>query len=336
MRKACRLIVGLWFCGLFAAAADSFQLADGTTVTGDVISYTDNGLILRQAGDSYTDRMPWLKFSQDSLKQLAQNPKVAPFVEPFINPPPPATIQKKDINVSEPTRLAYLPSQSLFGALFGSPVLLLGFLLIYAGNIFAAYEVAIFRKKPFAAVMAASAVLPVVGPVIFLCMAPPPVVEEAPPEEGSAAAPPPEPHHFTVPQVSPAGEPMSTPAPSAWSVPASASAPKEEIHIIAGGFSGEPPPPEAESRVETFQRGQFTFNRRFFETKFAGFLGIVRPEADRGKVMVVKIPATLLTVERIARLGVNEIYFDVLQGGQRQEIMVPFADIQQIQLKYKA
>jgi hypothetical protein len=332
MRKACRLIVGLWFCGLFAAAADSFQLTDGTTISGDVISYTGKGLILRQADDSYTDRMPWLKFSQDSLKQLAQNPKVAPYVEPFIDPPPPVATQKKDINVSEPTRLAYLPSQSLFGALFGSPVLLLGFLLIYAANIFAAYEVAVFRKKPFAAVMGASAVLPVLGPVIFLSMAPPPVIEEAPPE-GAAAAPQPEPHHFTVPQVSPADEPASTPAPSAWSTPASASAPKEEIHIIAGGFSGEPPP--AESSVETFQRGQFTFNRRFFETKFAGFMGIVRPEADRRKVMTVKIPATLLTVERIARLGANEIYFEVLQGGQRQEMMVPFADIQQIQLKHK-
>ncbi|HEY3761885.1 MAG TPA: hypothetical protein VGN23_09070 [Verrucomicrobiae bacterium] len=336
MRKAFRLIASLWFCGVFAAAADTFQLTDGTSVTGSVISYTDNGLILRQADDSYSDRMPWLKFSQDSLKQLAKNPKVAPFAEPFIDPAPTAAIVKKDINVSEPTRLGFLPSQSLFGALFGSPVLLLGFLLIYAANLFAAYEVAIFRRKPAAAVIGTSAVLPVLGPIIFLSMAPEPVVEEPTPAEVAAAAAPPEPHHFTVPQVSPVGEPTPTPAPMARSAPPSVSAPKEEIHIIASGFSGEPPPPSAEFTVETFQRGQFMFNRRFFETKFAGFFGIVRTEADRGKVMTVKIPATLLTVERIARLGANEIYFDVMQGGQRQEMMVPFADIQQIQLKSKA
>ena len=65
-------------------------------------------------------------------------------------------------------------------------------------------------------------------------------------------------------------------------------------------------------------------------------MGIVRPEADRGKMMTVKIPATLLTVERIARLGANEVHFEVVQGGERHEIMVPFADIQQIQLKHKA
>lgn len=104
---------------------------------------------------------------------------------------------------------------------------------------------------------------------------------------------------------------------------------------MASGFSGDPPPPPSESKVETFQRGQYMFNRRFLETKFAGFFGIVRPEADRGKIMIVKIPATLLTVERIARIGANEVYFEVVQGGQRQEMMVPFADIQQIQLKQK-
>ena len=327
MRKICWSVLSLWLCGLLAAAAaDSYQLTDGTTVSGDIVSYTENGLILRKDDDSYTDRLPWMKFSQDSLKQLEQNPKISPLVEPFIEPPPPPATQKKTINISEPTRLDYFSSPSFVGALFGSPVILLAFLLIYAGNLFAAYEVAVFRKKPFAPVIATSAFLPVIGPAIFLAMVPPPVAEEAPVEDQAAAAtPPPEPHHFVVPQVSPAGAPKPE------------SGPNEEIHIVASGFSGDPPPPPpAESRTETFQRGQYMFNRRFFETKFGGFFGIVRPEADRGKVMTVKIPATLLTVERIARIGANEIYFDVLQGGQRQEMMVPFADIQQIQLKQKA
>jgi hypothetical protein len=309
--------------------ADSYQLTDGTTIAGDVISSTDNGIILRQADDSYTDRLPWLKFSQDSLKKLAQNPKIAPFVIPFIEPAPSAAIQKKDINVSEPTRLAYLPSQSLFGALFASPILLLAFLLIYAGNLFAAFEVAVFRRRPPAPVIATSAFIPVVGPAIFLAMAPFPVPDEtltAAEAAQAAATPPPAAQPFTVPEVSPAG--LSTRAKPADE--------KEEIHIVASGFSGAPPPPESEAKVEIFQRGQFMFNRRFFETKFSGFFGIARPEADRGKVMTVKIPATLLTVERIARLGANEVHFEVVQGGERQEIMVPFADIQQIQLRNKA
>ena len=78
------------------------------------------------------------------------------------------------------------------------------------------------------------------------------------------------------------------------------------------------------------------FNRRFFETKFAGFFGIARAEADRGKVLMVKTPGALLTVERISRISANDAHFEVVQGGERQEIMVPFADIQQIQLKQKS
>lgn len=78
------------------------------------------------------------------------------------------------------------------------------------------------------------------------------------------------------------------------------------------------------------------FNRRFFETKFSGFFAIARPEADRGKVLLVKTPGALLTVERISRISANEVHFEVVQGGERQEIMVPFADIQQIQLKQKS
>ena len=336
MRKLLWSILGLWLCGLLSAGADTLQLTDGTTVTGDPISYTDNGVILREADDSYTDRLPWLKFSQASLKLLAQNPKIAPFVLPFIEPPPPAATQKPQINVSEPARLAYFASASLLAGLFASPVTLVILLLIYAANLFAAYEVAMFRNKPLGAVIGTSAVLPVIGPAIFLSMAAPPVQEEAPVEEAAAPAAPgapgvpppaaPEPHHFIVPHTA------APPPPQPGTAPTAA---QEEIHIVAGGFSGEPPPPP-QTKTEIFQRGQFMFNRRFFETKFSGFFGIIRAEADRGKVLMVKIPTTLLTVERISRISANEVHFEVLQGGQRQEVAVPFADIQQIQLKHQA
>ncbi len=333
MRKMLLYFLGLWLCGLLAASAETLQLTDGTSISGDVVSYTDNGIILRKDDDSYTDRLPWLKFSQGSLKQLAQDPKIAPFVLPFIEPPPlPIVSQRQQITVSEPARLQYFTSASLFGGLFSSPVTLLVFLLIYAGNLLAAYEVAIFRYRPLGLVVGTSAVLPIIGPTIFLSMIPPPV--ETPEEgdvlaDGSPAppAPAPEPHHFTVPHTTPPQAVAPEPPPQANAEP------QEEIHIVAGGFSGEPPPPP-ETKTEVFQRGQFMFNRRFFETKFPGFFGIIRPEADRGKVLMVKIPATLLTVERISRISANDVHFDVVQGGQRQEILVPFADIQQIQLKH--
>jgi hypothetical protein len=316
------MISGLWLCGLLAAAAaGSFPMADGTTVSGDIVSFNDNGVIFRLDGDKYTDRLPWLKFSQDGLKQLAQNPKIDPFVEPFIEPAPAKQSIKPEVRIQDVPRLDRSAPASLFGGLFSSGVGLMVLLLIYAANIYAGYEIARFRARPLAAVMGAAAVMPVLGPAIFLSMpglrtaASP--VEEAPVETPAEGAPvenaPPEPHRFVVPGMQ-----------------------QEEIHIVTGSWeAGAPPAPPDQPQTEVFQRGQFMFNRRFFETKFSGFFGIVRREADKDKVLQVKTPHALFVAERITRIAANEVHFEVLRGDSRQEVMVPFAEIQEIQLKYK-
>ena len=99
--------------------------------------------------------------------------------------------------------------------------------------------------------------------------------------------------------------------------------------------TGAPPAPPEQPETEVFQRGQFMFNRRFFETKFSGFFGIVRREADKDKVLQVKTPHALFVAERITRIAANEVHFEVLRGDSRQEMMVPFAEIQEVQLKHK-
>ncbi len=43
-------------------------------------------------------------------------------------------------------------------------------LLIYVANIYAAYEIAACRAQPIALVMGVAAVMPVLGPIIFLAM----------------------------------------------------------------------------------------------------------------------------------------------------------------------
>ena len=77
------------------------------------------------------------------------------------------------------------------------------------------------------------------------------------------------------------------------------------------------------------------FNRRFFETKFSGFFSVVRRPAEKDLVLVIKAGRTSLVAQRITRIASNEAHFEVVQGGARQEVMVPFADIQEIQLKHK-
>ena len=312
MRRFLWTIFGFWLCGLLAAGADTFPLTDGTSVTGDVISYNDNGIVFRLNVDQYSQRVPWTKFTQDALKLLANNPKVRPLAEPFIETPPPSREKKGEIKVHEVSRLELPPKQSLFGALFSSSVGLVVLMLIYAANIFAGYEIAVVRSRPIALVMGVAVVLPILGPIIFLAM-------PARVEPSKTAAPQPEaaPHTFTVPD---AAQPVTA-----------------GIHIVEASWQGKSSAvPAAEPGApQIFQRGQFTFNRRFFETKFSGFFSMIRRESEKNLMLTVKTGRALFVVERITRIATNEMHVEVAQGAIKQEIMVPFAEIVEVQLKPK-
>ncbi len=308
MRKLFWLILTLGLCGGFAAVtrADTFQLIDGTSVSGNIVLFNEAGVTLRTPSDSYTN-VVWPKFSQDSLKQLAQNPKIKPLAEAFIEMPP-AQPKNTEIQVRDVSRLALPPKESLFAAMLSSSVGFVALLLIYAANVYAGYEIAIVRARPIGLVMGVSAVLPILGPILFLCL---PLPRETAPAEAPSQL---EQATFTVPGGAPA-----------------AGGPATGGIQVAGVAARAPGHPEA----QVFQRGQFMFNRRFFETKFAGFFSVIRRPADRDLVLVIKAGRTNLVAQRITRIATNEAYFEVMQGGARQEVMVPFADIQEIQLKHK-
>lgn len=309
MRNLFRTFFGFWLCGLLVTArADTFPLADGTTLSGDIISFNDAGVIFRLPDSKYSDRVGWTKFSQDGLKQLANNPKITPFVEPFIEIPLSAQPKKPEVKINEVTRLEVPPKQSLLGALFSSSVGLFALLLIYAANIYAGYEIAIVRIRSKALVMGVAAVLPILGPVIFLAL---PMQVEAAPAEDLAEA---DPATFAV-----QGQPAPAP---------------EEIHISSVSTGSRPPAGQAAGQV--FQRGQFTFNRRFIESKFAGYMGETRSGAEADTTLIVKTAGSRLVVERIKRIAASEMQVEVALGEVRQEVTVPFADIQEIQLKPKA
>lgn len=315
MRRIFWTILGLWLCGLFVAVgADTFPLTDGTSVTGDVISYDDHGVVFRLNVDKYSPRVPWTKFSQDALKQLEKNPKIRLLAEPFIETAPAEERTKKaEVKVHDVSRLELPPKQSLFGALFSSSVGLVVLMLIYAANIFAGYEIAVVRSRPIALVMGVAVVLPILGPIIFLAM---PVRVEAP--EPVATPPEAAPHTFTVP-----GAPQPVTA---------------GIHIVEASWQGQSSaaPAAGPGAPQIFQRGQFTFNRRFFETKFSGFFSMIRRESEKNLMLTVKTGRALFVVERITRIATNEMHVEVAQGAAKQEVMVPFAEIVEVQLKSKS
>jgi len=304
VRRIFLTVFGLWLCGLLTTArAETYSLADGTSIAGDIVGNpTDAKMMLRQPDNTYTNIM-WGQLSQDSFRQLANNPKARAFVEPFIEVPESERPHKPAVQVKEVTRLELPPKQSFFGALASSSVGMLALLLIYVANIYAGFEVAVVRARPKGLVMGVAAVLPILGPAIFLAM--PMYVEPAPAE----AQVPVETATFAVP-----GQPV----------------PAQEAVQISAGSSPKPP------AGQVFQRGQFTFNRRFIETKFAGFFGESRTGADANSVLIIKMTSGELHVERITRIGTSDMAVAVAAGEARQEITVPFADIQEIQLKPKA
>lgn len=327
MRKIIWIIIGLWLCGLLTAAnADTatYQLTDGTSITGDVISFNDDGIIFRTGDDKYTDRIIWTRFSQGALKLLAKNKKLKDYAEPFIETPPPARPEMQ-VRVHPVSRLSLPAEQSVIGALFSSFVGILILLLIYAANIYAAFEIAIFRAQPIALVTGIAAVLPIIGPIIFLSM--PTKVEgaaqEIPMQAQTGAAPAP---HPAVGQghAAPAAATGGHSAPSAPEM-------SETVQAAPAGWNAAVSLPE----TQVFQRGQFTFNRRFFETKFSGFFGMTRHGANKDMVLVIKTPRAQHIAERISRISANEAHFEVVAGAARQEVAVPFGEIQEVQLKHK-
>ena len=175
VRRFCLIGLAIVLFGLPASAAfgDTFHLNDGRTVTGDVLasSADDIGVKIRVDEGKY-EPVPWASFSQEDIKKFAQdkNKKMAALAEPFIEVTREEKIKKSEVPPKEVPRLDRPPAHTLLGAMAGSPIGLLALLLIYAANIYAGFEVAVFRAQPVALVCGVSAVLPVIGPVIFLSM----------------------------------------------------------------------------------------------------------------------------------------------------------------------
>ncbi len=294
------ILVSLWL-GLAARVfAADWTLTDGTSVSGEIVNgkVDDYGVMIHTSTDAYTT-FPWAKFSQDSLKQLATDPRIKPFVDPFIAPAP---APKPEIKPSPVARMKS-PGElnpSILGGLFHSSIGLFMLFVIYAANLYAAFEVAMVRGKPVGAVMGLSAVLPIAGPVIFLSQ--PMTSGQAEEETASDAA--------------------AEPAPA---IPPEPGSPGEEIQIVSASW--QPSQEERKPQPQTFSRGKFTLNKRFIETKFAGFIG--EPKGDALKFsMEIKTLKDTLAVECIKQMTPTEAILETATG----QVTVPVADIQEIKL----
>ena len=304
--------------------ADTFKLTSGESVSGEVLPTTANEQGVQvKVGEGDYQRVPWTSFSQDDLRNFAKNQRMEPFVEPFIEVTQQEKIKRTEVGIKPPPRLERPARQSLLAALGSSTLRVLVLLILYAATVYAGYEVARFRAQSPILVCGLSAVplLGLLAPIVFLSMPtriPKTAAELREAEAASQAA----------------AEPISPPAPAAGEVnPMQGQAQHPGGLKLAQTEAGHAKPSIPETI--TYQRGQFTFNRRFIETKFPGFFGVVRRDAERDMILVFKTSRGEYSGQRISRIAANDLHLEIQRGAATEEVLIPFQEIQQIRLKHK-
>jgi hypothetical protein len=303
-------------------SAESFKLNDGSTVEGDIVlPAKPDGLLLRVGGDKY-ERIQWEKLSQETLAQLGTNPALRQFTEPFIEVSAEERAKKTEVVIQPVPRLERPAPGGVIAGLFASPVGLLALLLIYAANIYCGYEMAILRAYPVWMGCGAAAIAPIIGPVTFLFLK----TKLASAEETSLV------EAATASQTHAAGvhenlaaHSAAHPSPHTQHSPTESASPLSLHRETQTDASANHPEPQI------FKRGQFTFNKRFIETKFAAFFGVARKESDRDMVLVIKAGRENVTAMRISRMASADMFVETSEG----EKTIAFSDIQEITLKHK-
>jgi hypothetical protein len=312
-------------------------LNDGHAVTGELLSASANdaGVQIRLEDGKY-ERVPWGNFSQDDLKKFVADKKMELFVRPLIEESPEEKFKKTEIAIRKDyPRLARPQQRSLLGALLSSALGLFLLLVLYAATIYAAMQVAVYRNRPVALVVALAAI-PLIGflsPVLFLCLPMQRVAAEPQAEEVL----PPE-RKFEV--ASEPGAPVAPNPSAARSTRSIKSVIQSATSAIIGSDMPSTPPAPVQPAAalpptQVFQRGAFMFNRRFFETKFPGFFAPTRPEADRDLLLLIKSVRDDFSVERITRISASDALIEVVKENAIEEILLPFTEIKEIQLKHK-
>jgi hypothetical protein len=307
IRRFALVMVCMAVCMGTVFGQGSYPLLNGEVLTGDAVHFNAQGAIFKRSDGSFTSRTSWTNFTEAALKELGKDARAKPFVDQYLEAAEEDEPEAKraEITVKPVERLERSNPKAGFGAIFSSPLSIALILLVWAANIYAAYEIALFRNYPWMLVCGIAAVAPVIGPVLFLCL--PTYMRTEETEEVVEA----EQGHADVPVTQTAVE--ASPLGPATEAPA---APAGPAHTV-------------------YKRGQTTFNRRFFETKFANFLRVTPLEPDKDLVLIIKSSRGEYTGNRIVRINPNDFHLLVMKGGASNEVLIPFTEVQEVHVKHK-
>jgi hypothetical protein len=294
-----------------------FKLTDGNVLKGELASANADGFLIKLSTGGFSERYPWTKMSQETIKLLQNHPQAGQWVRPFIEVPMEEKIQTK---VRKPvqrsnyatkpvaTKVDLAPEKSELSNTITQPLIFAVVLLLFAANIYAGYEVSVYRGRPAALVCGVSLVLPVAGPLIFLALP----SEERQVSSGTTSGPN---HEVGAP-----------PSLAAAGVPSGSS-----LNIAKGGGN---PATGGGYIPAVYNHSDTQIDRRFFETKFTGFFRVVAGEAEKNVVLTIKTMKNEYVVRRIARITSNEMHVQ-LQQASVGDISVQFSEIIQVSVKEK-
>ncbi|MBM3876322.1 MAG: hypothetical protein FJ386_06340 [Verrucomicrobia bacterium] len=314
---------------LRATSAD-YKLLNGKSYKGDPTGANNVSVIIRDP-DASTNapRTAWTNFTQEALKEFAKNAKLKQYVEILIEEPEQdldtslmPTVQKrarpamKLVPVEKPQR--YKPRPGFIGSIFTSAIGWFTLFILYAANLYAGYEVAIYRRRPIKLVIGVCAAAPLFGPITFLCMPEIKRVTEAPPpvaaEEEEIKAPGPRQMH-KGPGVAAHG--------------ASASGPLADVPTIAPQAAPVP-------KTQYFRRGEVSFNRRYIESKFAPFFKMVLGEKEQDLFLVFNTVRGQFITQHVVKATQADMTVKIeAENGASCDESFPFNDIQEIQIRHR-
>ena len=312
-----------------------FKFKDGTEISGEVIGPRQDGVSFRyDDGDkkgSYSPKYKWEQFSQETLKDFRQDNRVKQFVGLLIELEPDElkAAHEEAVPVRPPTpplEIKPVPNMgreftgaSTMGALFsGSGLIVL--LFLYLANLFAAFEVAYFRNYHFSIVCGASAVVPFLGPVIFLCLPTrkDPNAESNEPLAGDTSATEGSDHHHAATEDGASG------------------AEEGADHSAAPVAYVEAAAPVSLPATQVFKRGDVVINRRFIETKFAPFFRVILGDKEKDLRVVVKASKGEFIGNRISKVTQTDMTLQITdENGTSTEETFPITDLFELQIRHK-
>lgn len=320
-----------------------FTLKDGSVLKGEPVGQDTKGVIIKSETGTFSTRIDWAKFTQEALKEFAKNPRIAKIIENLLDSPPGGEGDKEE-NVAIPERSKKAvpvareypkPDRNApqFGFMsgFSTGIGIVMLLILYGANIYAGHEIAIFRRRPKALVCGISAGVPVVGPLLFLCL---PTIPEKPINQMTVAA--------AVPDAPAAPEPKAHGAPkkglglkSAAAAPAASAEHAEAAPEGEAPAEADAPPPPPAVKLPTYKRGEFTINRRFVETKLSSFLKVVPSEAEKGLVVAMKTARGEFVGRRITKITPADITLAIGDENAYYDQLITYNDILEIEVRHR-